>query len=133
MGVLKELKELVKEMGGDASQAQTIGQAIDKIPAAGGGGLGIHVVFDETTGSTRLDKTTEEIINAVNSGAYVALQRIINVADEYTYTLMPLTNLETEHDAELGDSYYFQFRSLDNQMGAYISSGLNEYPIELNS
>lgn len=129
MGVLKELKELVKEMGGNADNAKTIGQAIDKIPAAGGGGLGIRMVYDEDTGDTRLDKTAEEIINAVNSGVYVELLKI-SVEDNYTYTLMPLSYLEIEHDAEDGDRYFFEFRSFDDN-SEYISVGLNEYPTEL--
>lgn len=68
MGVLKELKELVRDMGGNASNAHTASQAIDKIPAsggAGGGGLKLNLIYDESnSGSFRVDKTAKEIADA---------------------------------------------------------------------
>lgn len=71
MSIVKELKELIKDLGGDASGVQTISEAVDKIPIGGSGGGSSNVMVLHRDENTTLDKTLREIIAALKSGTVV--------------------------------------------------------------
>lgn len=128
MGVLKELKELVRDMGGNAANARTASQAIDKIPASGGsssaGGLKLNPVYDADNDTLTLDKTAKEIADAFDEHGNVYWIDKANGASVLLFM----------HKYSLkGVSYIFSFITADGLEPFKSQSCLSdEYPSYLN-
>ena len=121
MGVLKELKELVRDMGGNASNARTASQAIDKIPASGGSGGGallVNIVVEQGA-APRLDKTAGEIINAYKSGSVIVSLQL----GDSVQSLYPLPGVMISGEASM---FTVPF---ENNNETFISATMDAYPV----
>jgi len=121
MGVLKELKELVRDMGGNAANARTVSQAIDKIPASGGSGgsaLLVNIVVEQGA-PARLDKTAGEIISAYESGSVTISQQL----SDSMRLLTPIHDVTINGEAS---AFTVTFEGSNEQ---FTSTTMDAYPV----
>lgn len=78
MSILKELKSLIKDAGGDSNGVKTVSEAVKRYNAVdgggGGGGSTVRVIHADTFGtSMTFDITNEEFYQAVMSNTPMVL------------------------------------------------------------
>lgn len=112
---------------GDVVTAEKLNNIESGIEDVGGGVLMVHVNFDETIGVPSLDKTWQEIYDAVEADKIVALKMMENLQeenyDEYTVGYL-IGIMQVSEFSE----YYVRFLH-NGEFVECVANDPNEYPV----